>query len=125
MKHIIITALAILLSCIALNAQTVEQVSFDTNYKQLKNVRTSGIVIMSVGAPAVAVGTGFIAAGIASAQSSAGSAAEGTIEIGSGLILGAVGIVLTACGATMYGIANNKMKRIVPASNGVGLAYVF
>jgi len=154
MKKIAFALVALVVSCISLNAQVAESAfnlnykggsfyqngtkltpeqlcsvigrqTFDEVYKPAKNLRTAGVAVLSTGCGVTAVGAGLVIGGIIEGSSKSGSATAGTISTGVGVIIAGCGAVTAITGGILMGCANKKMKSIIPASNGAGLAFVF
>jgi len=99
--------------------QVLGQETYNQFYKPAKALRISGISLVSVGGGVFAVGAGvFIGAMASKSAGDAFAAMPAVIIMGSGAAIAAVGGVL-------WGIGDSKMKKIVPAKSGAGLALVF
>lgn len=106
--------------------QALGQETYDNVYKPAKGMRTAGIVLLSVGATSAAIGAGMAISGAVLAnRSEPGSSIGGGIETGFGLIFGVSGVAVGAVGGILMGVGNKRLKNIVPASNGAGLALNF
>jgi len=92
---------------------------YDSAYKPAKGLRTAGITMVSVGGAFTALGAGFFIAGMASK-----SAGDTLLAIpGTYCVIGGAAVAIV--GGVLWGVGNKKMKNIVPASNGAGLAFAF
>jgi len=89
-------------------------------------MKTSGIVLLSVGGAATAIGTGMLIDGIVSAdKGGTGKVIGGAFETGLSLYFLIPGVVVAGAGGALLGVGSSKMKKIVPAKSGAGIAFNF
>jgi len=104
----------------ALGEQTYEDI-----YKPANGLRIAGITCLSVGGAATAFGAGMFIYALVSDSPDPGQAIGDVFLAIPGTIFGLSGAAVTITGGILYGIGNKKLKNIVPASNGVGIAFRF
>jgi len=97
----------------------VGQETYTNMYKPARAMKISGISLVSVGGGIFCLGGGLFIGALTSK-----SAADVFVAMPSIYIMG-TGAVVAAVGGVLWGVGNKKMKKIVPASSGAGLALVF
>jgi len=106
--------------------QLLGQDVYDRSYKPAKGMRTAGIVILSVGAAVTAFGAyTAIEGAVVSKKSEPGSVLGGGVAEAFGIVIVAGGAVVGAVGGTLLGVGSKRIKKLVPASSGAGLALAF
>lgn len=99
--------------------------AFDNQYVPAKKMRTAGIACLSAGSAVTAAGVGLMIYGIIDGNSDNGSAFGGMVAVGTGGITAAVGAAAAITGGILMSSANKKMKKLHPASSGIGLTMAF
>jgi len=104
---------------------TIGQQAYEDSYKPGKGMRIAGISMLSAGGAATALGAGMYISALIGRDKSAGQAIGDVAIAAVGVTFAIPGIVVAAAGGVLLGVGNKKLKNIVPASSGTGLALAF
>lgn len=129
----------------SVNAQPISDLSdqqVQTKIDKYKGMRTTGIVLTSIGIPTLAAGIGLYVAGLLDSDESTDYYGNSTTDIDgkvwAGLGLMVVGELALGGGIVLWAIGGNKVKKytyeqkrrqqslhIQSSKNGIGIAYRF
>ncbi|MBU2651405.1 MAG: hypothetical protein KKA81_10765 [Bacteroidetes bacterium] len=131
----------IITACVGIQAQPIGKLSdqqVKDKIQKFSGMRTTGIVLTFIGAPALIAGIALYVDGLSSSTNSSGSATDIDGKVWAGIGLMVVGEVALGGGIVLWAIGANKTKKYTNEYNkrqqslslrtskyGIGLAYRF